>query len=122
MNYTVAKDKKGDVTCRIDEVYGYLNKKETKVLVLVSWNDAPPRVELRKCWKTDDDQLRLGAGIPLDEDEIKKLIKLLEKRPKPVDFNEVFRSSAGIMEKRAAGFKTEDGFVVLRKRGGYRGT
>lgn len=115
----MAKNKNGEVTCRIEKVYGFLNKKENKVLVMVSWNDGPTRVELRKCWKTDDDELRLGAGIPLDDDEIDELVELFKSRPKPVNFDEVFRSSAGIMEKRAAGFKTEDGFIVLRKRPGF---
>lgn len=108
-----------DVTCNIERVIGFVNKKETKVLVMVSWNDGPTRTELRKCWKTDSGELRLGAGIPLDDDEIDELVELFKQRPKPVNFSEVFKSSTGIMEKRQAGFKTEDGFVVLRKRPGY---
>jgi len=111
---------KSDVTCEIEKVYGFINKKENKVLVMVSWNGGPARVELRKCWKTDDGELRLGAGIPLDDDEIEELIKLFNQRPKPVDFTDIFKSTAGIMEKRAAGFKTEDGFIVLRKRPGFK--
>ena len=107
---------KGEITCNIEKVYGFLNKKETKALVLVSWNGGPTRAELRKCWKTDDGELRLGAGLPLDDSEIDELIELFKQRPKPVNFDEVFKSSTGIMEKRQAGFKTEDGFVVLRKR------
>lgn len=117
----MAKNNKTEVTCHIEKVIGFINKKETKVLVMASWNDGPTRVELRKCWRTDDGELHLGAGIPLDDDEISELADLFKTRPKPVNFDDVFKSSAGIMEKRQAGFKTEDGFIVLRKRkGGFR--
>ena len=46
----MAKDKKSEVTCDIKEVLGYINKKQNKVLVKVSWNGGPVRTEVRMCW------------------------------------------------------------------------
>lgn len=112
----MGKNKKEQVTCRIDKIYGFLNNKCSKALVQVSWNDGPTRVEVRKCWKTDGGELRLGSGIPLESSEIEELVELFKKVPKPVNFDEVFRSTSGIMEKRDKGYRTEDGFIVLTKR------
>lgn len=108
-----------EITCEIGRIYGYLSEKENKVLVNVAWNGGPMRCELRKCWKDKDGNLVLGAGIPLDDKEIDELVELLKKKPKPVDFNEIFDTSIGVMDKRAAGFRTEDGFITLRKRGSH---
>lgn len=68
------------------------------------------------CWMDDAGGLHLGKGIALEDDEIDELIKLLKKRPRPVDFNAIFASSEGIMDKRRAGFRTEDGFIKLTPR------
>lgn len=106
--------KRDDISCEITEIYGYLNKKKSKVLVKVSWNGGPERVEIRRCWTDHDDIFHLGSGIALDDEaEIDELIALLKKRPRPVDFNEIFKTSEGIMDKRRAGYRTEDGFIVL---------
>jgi len=111
------KDKKSEVTFKIHKVYGFLSAKEDKVFVRVSWNDGEPRDEVRKCWKDKDSgELKLGKGIDLSEEEIDMLKGFCKNKPKPVDFQAVFDSSVGIMEKRAAGFQTEDGFTVLRRR------
>ena len=115
------KDKKREVTCKIHKVYGFLTAKEDKVFVRVSWNDGEARDEVRKCWRDKEtDELRLGKGIDLSEEEIDALKSFIKDKPKPVDFNAVFESSVGIMEKRAAGFQTEDGFAVLRRRNGVK--
>lgn len=112
-----AKIPKSNISYDILEIYGYLSKKEDKVLVKISWNGGEPRNEIRRCWKDKDTgELRLGKGIDITDDEFDELIGLMKKRPKPVDFGKIFESSEGIMDKRAAGFRTEDGFVVLRKR------
>ena len=112
----MAKNKSNDITCDIKEVIGYINKKQNKVLVKVSWNGGATRTEVRKCWMDDQGGLHLGAGIALEEDEIDELVKLLKKRPRPVDFNAIFASSEGIMDKRRAGFRAEDGFIKLTPR------
>lgn len=112
----MAKSKKSEVTCDIKEVLGYINKKQNKVLVKVSWNGGPYRTEVRMCWLDDAGGLHLGKGIALEDDEIDELIRLLKKRPRPVDFNAIFASSEGIMDKRRAGFRTEDGFIKLTPR------
>lgn len=115
------KDKKREVTCKIHKVYGFLSDKEDKVFACVSWNNGEPRDEVRKCWKDKDSgELKLGKGIDLSEEEIDALKSFIKDKPKPVDFSAVFESSVGIMEKRAAGFQTEDGFAVLRRRNGVK--
>lgn len=47
----------------------------TKELNLVSWNDGAPKYDLRD-WAPDHE--KMGKGITLTEDEIKKLKELLE--------------------------------------------
>ncbi len=46
----------------------------TKELNLVSWNDKEPKYDLRE-WNPDHD--RMGKGITLTEEEMKKIKELL---------------------------------------------
>lgn len=47
----------------------------TKELNLVSWNDGSPKYDLRD-W--DPNHEKMGKGVTLTEDEIRKLKKLLD--------------------------------------------
>lgn len=104
-----------DITFEIKKIHGYLSDKKNKLLLDISWNGEPAKTELRKCWTDKDGNLRIGAGLALSDDEMEKLMLIWETQLKPVNFNKIFHSSAGITDKRAAGFRTEDGFVVLRR-------
>ena len=48
----------------------------TKELNLVSWNDGAPKYDLRD-W--DPNHEKMGKGVTLTEDEVRKLKKLLNK-------------------------------------------
>lgn len=118
------KVKKTEVSYEILQVYMFLNKEHSKVFARVSWNDNPPKDEVRSCWEKDG-ELKLGKGIALSQEEITALYKYLNdngldyEKPdrEPVDFSEIFRSSEGIMEKRRDGAQTKDGFTVLGRKG-----
>lgn len=128
----MGKNKKPDIKCDIKQLYGYLNEDKSIVVALVSWNDRKAKLDIRKCWRTDDDELRLGSGIGLTDSELDELTELLINRrngklhavsedgKKAVDFNEIFRSSSGIVDKRSAGYTTTDGFITLKKRPGVK--
>lgn len=47
----------------------------TKELNLVSWNDGAPKYDLRD-W--DPDHEKMGKGVTLTEDEVRKLKELLD--------------------------------------------
>lgn len=124
----MAKNKKDDVSSEIIKVHGYLNEDKSKVLATVSWNGRDPKLDIRKCWEKEG-ELKIGSGISLSEDEASALLDLLpsasnEKdeppKKKAVDFSKVFASASDIVEKRDAGFTTQDGFIVLRKRPGVK--
>jgi len=100
------------VSCDVEEIVGFLNEDRSKVLAKISWNGRPAKYEIRNCWDADSD-LKIGKGIAVSSSEAKKLIKLLEKLPQPVDFDEVFKSAHGVAEKRSMGLRTVDGFAVL---------
>lgn len=125
------KADKKSVTCEIKKIHLFLNDEKTKVYVRVSWNGNPPKDEVRSCWEKDG-QLMLGKGISLSPTEITSLYDFLDtvgvdyeepsKRDEPVgvDFDQLFETSVGIMEKRQQGMQTSDGFVVLTRKGGKR--
>ena len=118
------KNKDNEISYEIKAVHGYLNKKQNKVLVSISWNGRDPQLEIRSCWMKDD-KLHIGKGISLSDEEIDKLSELLklaqknkllvytESGKKAVDFDDIFESSGDILEKRAQGYTTEDGFIKL---------
>lgn len=125
---------KKDKTLKVEikEIHGFLNKKKNKVVVTVSYNDAPPKVNIRSCWFDDDDELHIGSGISLTDEELDTLEELLSDRKhgklptiskdgrKAVDFGDIFSSASDIMEKREAGYTTKDGFIRLTKKPGVK--
>lgn len=67
-----------DIKFEIKKEIGVLSESAkgwTKELNLVSWNDGAPKYDLRD-WAPDHE--KMGKGITLTEDEIKKLKELLE--------------------------------------------
>ena len=72
----------------------------------------------RPVWYDKDNVMHLGKGVELDDETIDELHGLMKKKPKPVDFNAIFDSTAGISEKRNRGLTTVDGFAILKKRDG----
>lgn len=121
------KDKKDQVTYEIIKIHLFLNKDETKVFCRVAWNGGKPRDEVRTCWRKDG-ELKLGKGIPLSVSDITSLYDFIDtvgvdfegepdyNKPTGVDFDSLFASSMGIMEKREAGYQTVDGFIDLRRK------
>lgn len=109
---------KSEITCEIKKVYGFLNRNEDKALVNVSWNGAPARIELRRCYRDrDSGELRLGQGIALSSEELSELVEINDRRKAAeVDYGSIFSKSEGIMSKRKAGYRTENGFIRLTKR------
>ena len=109
---------KSEITCEIKKVYGFLNRNEDKALVNVSWNGAPARIELRQCYRDrDNGELRLGQGIALSPEELSELMEINDRRKAAeVDYGSIFSKSEGIMSKRKAGYRTENGFIRLTKR------
>lgn len=132
--------KKNDekASAKILKKYGYLNDKKSKIVAKVSWNDGSPKINIRSCFMKDGD-LILSKGVTLDRDEAVQLQSALKKaladtednededsddqashKPKPVDFNEIFSQASSIVEKRDAGFTTEDGFIKLKFKPGVK--
>lgn len=119
---TTMKTKK-TIECCIERVYMFLNPEHSKVFVRVSWDGRPAKDELRTCWEKDG-QLMLGKGIALSMDEIADLHNFImdggmaeaDDEPDGVDFDAIFESSKGIMDKRRDGYRTDNGFIVLTRK------
>jgi hypothetical protein len=68
-----------EIKCTIVEKIGIIkegNNGWNRELRIVSWNDAPPKLDIRD-WAPDD--AKSGKGITLTEDEARTLKGLLEK-------------------------------------------
>lgn len=68
------------VNHEITESIGVIYKKKsgwTREINLVSWNGMDPKYDIRD-WSPD--HKKMSRGITLTEDEIRKLIELMEKR------------------------------------------
>lgn len=68
-----------EIKFEIVKAIGVLSKSAkgwTKELNLVSWNDGAPKYDLRD-W--DPNHEKMGKGVTLTEDEIRKLKTLLDK-------------------------------------------
>ena len=134
------KKDSSDFSYDIKKEYGYLNEKKNKLVAKVSWNDKDPKIDIRTCYEKDG-EIKLGKGISLSYDEINALREILsdidesdeddeEEDDKPsshsppkrkvVNFEEIFGQVTGIVEKREAGYTTQDGFIVLKKRPGVK--
>ena len=55
-----------------------------------------------------------------DEEEDDKPSSHSPPKRKAVNFEEIFGQVTGIVEKREAGYTTQDGFIVLKKRSGVK--
>ena len=55
----------------------------TKELNLVSWNDNPPKYDIRD-WSPDHS--RMSKGISMTEEELQKLVELFEARDEEDSF------------------------------------
>lgn len=114
------KDSGSGISCDIEQIYGYLNDDEDKVLAKVSWNGRPAKTELR-AMVTYDGEKRLGKGLALTDDELVKLRDLIDETlgksgESPfVDFSNIFSSADSIINNRSKGFTTKDGFIQLKK-------
>ena len=68
-----------DILFKITRHLGVLSmnaKGWTKELNLVSWNDRPPKYDIRE-WAPD--HLSMGKGITLTDDEISALVRLMKE-------------------------------------------
>ena len=105
-----------DITCEIKEPIGYLNEDRNKIFARVSWNDKAPKFDIRKCYNHEG-ELRLMAGVSLTESEMEELVRLYQEyKSRQVDFDKIFASASGIVQKRQDGHVTKDGFIKLTKR------
>lgn len=69
-----------DIKYEIKETIGVLStsaKGWQKELNLISWNGAAPKYDIRE-WAPEHE--KMGKGITLSEEEMKKLIEALEKK------------------------------------------
>lgn len=72
----------GDIKFEIKETIGVLStsaKGWQKELNLISWNGAAPKYDIRE-WAPEHE--KMGKGITLSEEEMKKLLEVLENRVK----------------------------------------
>lgn len=125
------KDK--DLKVDVIAIHGFLNEAKTKALATISYNDADPKLNIRSCWQDKTTgELRMGSGISLSDDEADALAEFLSDRKhgqlgkvdksgrKAVNFGNIFSTASDIVEKRDAGYTTEDGFIRLTKRPGVK--
>ena len=69
-----------EISYEIKETIGVLStsaKGWQKELNLISWNGAAPKYDIRE-WAPEHE--KMGKGVTLSEDEMKKLIEALEKK------------------------------------------
>lgn len=112
--------KTDSIKCTIKESFGFLNADKSKIFAIVSWNDRDPKFDIRKCYEKDN-ELMLGSGISLTEEEMDALSDLYsrcKKRAKtePVNFDDIFSIVSQITEKRKKGYTTENGYIVLHRK------
>ena len=113
---------KVDLKCDIEEIYGFLNPEHTMIYCRVSWNGRKAKDEIRKCTVEDDGEIHLSKGLAITGKEVETLIKIYngelvyDGTDTGVNFEQLFSASEGIMEKREAGYKTKDGFIVVERK------
>lgn len=77
-----------DITFEITKELGVIaetSKGWTRELNMVSWNDRDPKYDIRD-WSPD--HTRMGKGVSLTEEEMKKLVELFNDRDKEDEFTE----------------------------------
>ena len=130
-----------DLEYKIIKIHGYVNDSKSKILATVKWGDNDPTLDIRRCRELDDGTLQLLKGISIQKHEFHNLDQLIQDIKitydsqddifsededihagrHEVNFDKVFDSAGGIMEKREAGYTTKDGFIKLvRKHSGLR--
>lgn len=128
------KDKKSDDrNYKVIKKFGYLNSDKKKILAKISWYDKDAKYDIRKCWDKEG-ELMIGTGISVSRKELKELRDLIdevldddeeeEDEPDsdgrtPVNLDDVLSSVPGILDKREAGYTTEDGFIRLKSKPGH---
>ena len=68
-----------DIKFKIIEKYGVISTSSrgwTTEVNIISWNDKPAKIDIRD-WSPDHD--KMGKGITLTEDEVKKLKEIIGK-------------------------------------------
>lgn len=133
------KDKKSsdDRNYKVIKKFGYLNSDKKKILAKIAWYDKDAKYDIRKCWDKEG-ELMIGTGISVSRKELKELRDLIDKvldtdeedeeeeedEPDsdgrtPVNLDDVLSSVPGILDKREAGYTTEDGFIRLKAKPGH---
>lgn len=77
MPYTYRKSKNTDLTMELMDSLGTISETESgwrKEVNLISWNGDEPRYDIRS-WAPD--RSRMGKGITLSADEMKKLVSIV---------------------------------------------
>lgn len=77
-----------DITFEITKELGVIaetSKGWTRELNMVSWNDRDPKYDIRD-WSPD--HTRMGKGVSLTEEEMKKLVELFNDRDNEDEFTE----------------------------------
>lgn len=76
----MAKNTNNDFSFTIEQHLGVISTNQngwTKELNLVSWNDRPAKYDIRD-W--DENHEKMSKGITLAEDEIKKLVEIVQSQ------------------------------------------
>lgn len=77
-----------DITFEITKELGVISETSkgwTRELNMVSWNDRDPKYDIRD-WSPD--HTRMGKGVSLTEEEMKKLVELFNDRDNEDEFTE----------------------------------
>lgn len=113
-------------------VQEYVKKYRYWLSLGVSWNGGPDKLNIRNCFISADGELQLRKGVSLTEEEVDALTDILVERrkhglpkttkdgKKAVNFNDIFDATTEIVERRDAGYTTEDGFIKLRTKPGVK--
>lgn len=113
--------KKDSLTYEINEVH-WISDDEKKAYLNISWGNGEPKDELRRIWKDDNGDIHPGKGIAISAEELEQILESIRRAKKkrgknPVNFDAVFASAGGILDKREKGYSTMDGFIKLHRRG-----
>lgn len=122
---TKKKSDKPEIVCDVKHEYGYLDESKSKLVAEISWGkDDEPTLDIRKCYTSKDGERHIMSGIRLKDDELDTLVEFInehkkkKKRTEGVNFDDIFAESSDITDKRAQGYRTEDGFMTLKKKPG----
>ena len=126
------KKESKDIEVNIRAIHGFLNDEKSLAVATVSWNGGPDKLNIRNCFISADGGLQLRKGVSLTEEEVDALTDILVERrkhglpkttkdgKKAVNFNDIFDATTEIVERRDAGYTTEDVFIKLRTKPGVK--